>query len=290
MAGRLAARARRRLYCAMLQADRLVARLGPWFLLAVTGLCFLLYQVIQWPFYARGPWWIGVGTSLAAGVGVVLPLFTLTRRLGIPFRAQFQIERPALVPSLAVAAATLSLVPPLGILTAAMARYVPPEAAYLRWVATLRPESPLGWLAVVFALVLAGPLAEELIFRGLLQRLLQRLLARPVWLARLGFSRGGLAVLIGALLFGAVHPPHSIPGAALLGLFFGALLLLLGNLSYPLIAHAIWNLANLVMLQQSGGDLERLIQTPFAESSALWLLVSLFLFVFFSRLWLQARV
>jgi len=274
----------------MLQADRLVARLGPWFLLAVTGLCFLLYQVIQWPFYARGPWWIGVGTSLAAGVGVVLPLFTLTRRLGIPFRAQFQIERPALVPSLAVAAATLSLVPPLGILTAAMARYVPPEAAYLRWVATLRPESPLGWLAVVFALVLAGPLAEELIFRGLLQRLLQRLLARPVWLARLGFSRGGLAVLIGALLFGAVHPPHSIPGAALLGLFFGALLLLLGNLSYPLIAHAIWNLANLVMLQQSGGDLERLIQTPFAESSALWLLVSLFLFVFFSRLWLQARV
>lgn len=274
----------------MLQADRLFARLGPWFLLGVTGLCFLLYQVIQWPFYARGPWWIGVGTSLAAGAGVVLPLFILVRRLGIPFRAQFQIERPALVPTLAVAAATLSLVPPLGILTAAVARRIPPEAAYLKWVATLRPESPLAWLAVAFALVAAGPLAEELIFRGLLQRLLLRFLPRPLWVARLGLGRGGMAVLISSLLFGSVHPPHSIPGAALLGIFFGALALLLGNLTYPLIAHAIWNLANLVMLQQSGGDLERLIQSPFADASALWLLVSLFLFVFFSRLWLQARV
>jgi len=274
----------------MLQADRLFARLGPWVLLAVTGLCFVLYQLIQWPFYARGPWWIGVGTSLAAGLGVVLPLFTLVRRLGIPFRAQFQLERPALVPSLAVAAATLSLVPPLGILTAAMARHFPPEAAYLKWVATLRPESPLAWLAVALALVAAGPLAEELIFRGLLQRLLLRFLPRPLWVARLGLGRGSQAVLISSLLFGAVHPPHSIPGAALLGVFFGALALLLGNLTYPLIAHAIWNLANLIMLQQSGGDLERLIQTPFADASALWLLVSLFLFVFFSRLWLQARV
>jgi membrane protease YdiL (CAAX protease family) len=274
----------------MLQPDRLGARLGPWFPLAVTGLCFVLYQVIQWPFYARGPWWIAVGTSLAAGAGVVLPLFALTRRLGIPFRAQFQLERPALVTSLAVAAATLSLVPPLGILTAAMARRFPPEAAYLKWVGMLRPESPLAWLAVAFALGAAGPLAEELIFRGLLQRQIQRFTLRQPWTLRLGLGRSGLAVLLTALLFGSVHPFHSIPGAAILGLFFGALALLLGNLSYPLIAHAVWNLANLAMLQQSHGDLEQLIQSPFSQSSPLWLLVSLMLFVFFSRLWLQARI
>jgi membrane protease YdiL (CAAX protease family) len=274
----------------MLQPDRLGARLGPWFPLAVTGLCFVLYQVIQWPFYARGPWWIAVGTTLSAGAGVVLPLFALTRRLGIPFRAQFQLERPTLVTSFAVAAATLSLVPPLGILTAAMAQRFPPDGAYLRFMESLRPESAAAWLALVIALAVAVPLAEELIFRGLLQRQLARFIARQPWTLRLGIGRPALAVILTALLFGAVHPAYSIPGVMLLGCFFGALALLLGNLFYPILAHAIWNLVNLVVLRQSSGDLEQLIQSPFAQSSPLWLLASLMLFVFFSRLWLQARI
>ena len=262
----------------MLHPDRLGARLRPWAIVLVVALCFILYELIQVPFYNRGPWWIAVGIGLSAGLGVFVPLFTLTRSLGIPFRAQFQLERPALGASLAVAGATLSLIPALEIITAAMARRYPPDPSYLSFVEQLRPDSWSAWVGVVLALAVAVPFAEELIFRGVLQRLLLRH-GHPV-----------VAVLLVAVLFGAVHPLYSIPGVTLLGVFFGVLALLLGNLTYPIIAHAVWNLANMVVLKQSTGELDQLLDSPFTHASLLWFVLSAALFAFFSRLWLHARV
>src|SRR5210317_1601374 len=118
----------------MLQPDRLGARLRPWFLLLVAGLCFLLYTLIQAPFYDLGAYGIATGVILSVGLGVVLPLLLLTRRLGIPFRAQFQLEWPEPVPALAVVAATLSLIPALEIVTGSMASRYPPDPAYLEFM------------------------------------------------------------------------------------------------------------------------------------------------------------
>ncbi len=262
----------------MLQPDRLGARVRPWFLILIAGLCFMLYELIQAPFYGLGPYGFALGVLLSTALGVLMPLLALTRRMGIPFRAQFQLEMPERGPALAVTAATLSLIPALEILTAAMARRYPPEASYLEFVEMLRPQSLPAFLAVIAALALAVPLAEELIFRGLLQRVLLRHSGRT------------LSVLLVALLFGAMHPLYSIPGVTLLGIFFGTLALTLGNLSYSVIAHAVWNLVNLLVLKHSSGDLEQMLDSPFQQGSLLWMLVSLGLFFFFSRFWWRARI
>ncbi len=260
----------------MLQPDRLGARVKPWLLLLVAGLCFMLYEMIQAPFYEFGPYSISAGVILSAIVGVVMPLLVLTRRLGIPFRAQFQLERVDFGVALAVVAATLSLIPALEITTALMARHYPPDPVYLAFVEKLRPDSLLAFAAVLAALGVAVPLAEELIFRGLLQRILSR------------HSGPVLAVLLVAFLFGAVHPLYSIPGVTVLGIFFGTLAYKLGNLTYAVLAHAVWNLANLIVLHQSSGELEQMLESPFSDASPVWFLASIALFVFFSRFWWRA--
>lgn len=262
----------------MLQPDRLGSRLRPWFLLLMAGLCFLLYTLIQAPFYDLGPYGIGAGVILSVALGVVLPLLVLTRRLGIPFRAQFQLERPEPVPALAVIAATLSLIPALEIVTGAMARRYPPDPAYLRFMEELRPESLPAFAVVLIALALAVPLAEELIFRGLLQRVLAR------------HAGSLLALVLVAVLFGWVHPLYSVPGVILLGLFFGVLALVMGNLTYAIIAHAVWNLSNLLFLRQLGQDVETLLESPFRSYGPIWFLASALLFAFFSRFWWKARL
>lgn len=262
----------------MLQPDRLGARVKPWILLLVAGLCFMLYEMIQAPFYEFGAYSIAAGVILSSLVGVVMPLLVLTRRMGIPFRAQFQLERLELGVALSVVAATLSLIPALEITTAFMARHYPPDPVYLAFVEKLRPDSLLAFGSVLVALGVAVPLAEELIFRGLLQRILQR------------HSGPVLSVLLVAFLFGAVHPLYSIPGVIVLGIFFGTLAITLGNLGYAILAHAVWNIANLIVLHQSTGELEAMLESPFSQASPIWFLASLLLFVFFSRFWWKARL
>ena len=58
------------------------------------------------------------------------------------------------------------------------------------------------------------------------------------------------------------------------------------NLSYPLMAHAAWNLANLSVLLAlpEGGLEEAAMASPFSGQPLLWLMISLLLAAFFSRL------
>lgn len=85
-------------------------------------------------------------------------------------------------------------------------------------------------LALLVGVALAPAVAEELLFRGLLQGAL-----RP----RLG---GAGAVAGSALLFGAAHldPAHAL-GAAVLGLYLGALRELTGSIRAGLVCHAVNN-------------------------------------------------
>ena len=261
----------------MFNSDRLCARVNHWLLMAICGLCFLLYELLQAPFYPLSTPLMAAGIMLSAVAGVVLPLLVLTRKLGIPFRGQFQIEKPSPVVSLAVIASTLSLIPALEILTFHMARHFPPDPIYLKFVLKLTPESPVAFGLVILAVAVAVPIAEELLFRGLLQRVL------------LQHSAPVVAILLVAVSFGAVHPPYSIPGVIILGIFFGVMALLLENLVYPIMAHAVWNLINLIIARVSPESLGTEIETPFSQNPLLWLMISGLLFIFFSRFWLAAR-
>ncbi|MFC5696290.1 CPBP family intramembrane glutamic endopeptidase [Pseudomonas sp. GCM10022186] len=98
------------------------------------------------------------------------------------------------------------------------------------------PEMLWEWLAVN---LLATVLAEELVFRGLLQ---------PALVARLGAHPG---VLLTAALFGAVHLPFS-PLFALLagvaGLGYGLAFHYSGRLAVAVALHLVVNLCHLLLL------------------------------------------
>ena len=78
---------------------------------------------------------------------------------------------------------------------------------------------------LIFAVLPA--IAEECFFRGLLQRVIQSILGHP-----------HLAILISALLFSLMHLQYySLIPRLMLGILFGYLFFLSGNLSIPILAH-----------------------------------------------------
>jgi uncharacterized protein len=110
-----------------------------------------------------------------------------------------------------------------------------PQAA----VTTLRSPSQWwqGW-AMGFMAVAVAPAAEEVLFRGLLYPVLKR---------RIGMS---WAVAVSSLLFAVIHLNLMtfVPLLLLAGLLVW-LYEYTGNLLAPVAAHAVFNLANLLLLQ-----------------------------------------
>ena len=98
------------------------------------------------------------------------------------------------------------------------------------------------WVLWIGAAVIA-PIAEECLFRGLLQTYLVKLLHRR-W----------AAVLMTGLLFGVIHAggsdapqPHVVPAMTVLGIMLGVLYARSGALIAPIALHAMFNLKTLAM-------------------------------------------
>ena len=105
------------------------------------------------------------------------------------------------------------------------------------------PSDPWWWLCVAMAAAL-GPLAEELVYRGLLQQGLKA--------AGLGT---GAAIAVTSVLFALVHLPVLVPGARASGIAtllvlsagWGLLYERTGRIAAPVLAHAAFNAANLAI-------------------------------------------
>lgn len=88
-------------------------------------------------------------------------------------------------------------------------------------------------LIPALSIAAAGPLAEELMFRGVIQTRLER--AMPVW----------AAVVLQAVLFGVTHgTPVQMAYAFLMGLVFGLLRSRTGSILPGFAAHAAFNATN----------------------------------------------
>ena len=95
----------------------------------------------------------------------------------------------------------------------------------------------------VLAIVLVGPFTEELVFRMGIQRHLARHRMRP-W----------MAILLSALIFGAVHGnPAQIPGAVVFGCVLGWLYWRSGTIWIPVVAHVFNNFVGVTMIWCTGG-------------------------------------
>jgi membrane protease YdiL (CAAX protease family) len=100
-----------------------------------------------------------------------------------------------------------------------------PALEYLATASSARP----GFWAVVVAIVLGAPVAEEIVFRGYLQG------------ALLGVLRPRLAIGLTAIGFGLVHTlPYAAP-VTLLGALFGTLAYRCQSLGASILAHALHN-------------------------------------------------
>lgn len=104
----------------------------------------------------------------------------------------------------------------------------------------------LWWWLVVLAVVVGAPAAEELIYRGLLQRGLATRLAQagsraPRWWAI------GLSSLIFVLMHAGVAEPHALITLAALSVGFGVAYERTGQLLVPLVMHALFNAWNVAL-------------------------------------------
>lgn len=122
--------------------------------------------------------------------------------------------------------------------------FKPPEHAVFQALEHPATEPWLGVLVVGGAFILA-PLAEELLFRGMLQSAVQKglvLVMGGVPRTRIAWHRW-FAVVIAAVVFGAGHlsVPHHIPALIALGLLLGFLYERTGSLVLPILIHMLFN-------------------------------------------------
>lgn len=179
----------------------------------------------------------------AALLAVVLPCSAAARRHGQTLTAAFdlRLHRPAAAVGLAAGLLALA---PAGWLAGLSSQLRPPTAEYLVFLGEHLPRDTASVVVALAAVSVAAPVAEEIIFRGLIFRL-----ARDRW----GCGR---AVALSALFFGVVHwQPWSLFGLVGLGVLLALLYHWTGSLLVPTVAHGAHNAVSLALLLRSRDDL-----------------------------------
>jgi len=182
---------------------------------------------------SAAPWLLILSSLLTLLLAGLIFLFLKKHGLYVAFRAGFPLspKRPAVALTLAEIAVGLNIA------LAAMVALLPLPASWIAEHAD-RVSDPLaaaGFLPLFLCTVIAAPLAEEAVFRGLCFRFLFR-----------AFSPS-MAVLWQAVLFAAFHGTkmqmiYVFPAAVVLGLIY----LWCGTLAAPLILHMAFNAVSLL--------------------------------------------
>jgi membrane protease YdiL (CAAX protease family) len=103
------------------------------------------------------------------------------------------------------------------------------------------PELPLRILIVVVA-VIAAPVLEELLFRGLFQTAIRSFFEAVSGLQQIPSSRIWLAIVISSVLFALMHAdPGHWPALFVLGIGMGYAYEKSGSLLQPIFIHALFN-------------------------------------------------
>ena len=199
---------------------------GECFILTAAG--FAVYQTV-----ASAAWTLDrpvLGLTLGAIAGGILPLAVLLWVRRLPLRRMLG-ERPRWRDLGLAVWIVVSAMPLLYTMAGAVAQVFPPSEAQL---ALYRALVPGGWLDVGWgglAVVVVAPLAEEILFRGLLLRGTASLMSVPI------------AVVCGGVLFGASHGAlWLVLPLAGLGVLLGWLVWRTRGLAAAWLGHALFNL------------------------------------------------
>jgi membrane protease YdiL (CAAX protease family) len=195
----------------------------------------LLYQILTAVMWSAGHllW----GLALAPLIGTVAPLVTIVRHLGLPVRRELRLSglppRSALL-AVIVPAAALPVAYALGV---ANARWIPPLPENFDLYEELVPRGAVTFIGGLLGIVVLAPLAEELVFRGLVLRVFVRHMGLP------------LALLLSAALFAASHAaPWMLLPMTFLGVVLGLTAWATRSLTAAWIGHGLFNLAAYIEL------------------------------------------
>lgn len=202
--------------------------LNQYLLLTFTLSCVLSSVFIQEVFITIEQFRLGI--TVAPLLGIVLPVFLLTRRFGSGFRNQLRLGRLRVIRSAQVLVATLCMVVVVDHVYIVSQQFMPVSDHYLDGLKALKPTGVWSTILTFVGLCVIVPLSEEIAFRGLIQRIFERNMG------------GTLAVCLAGVLFGAVHlNPQLLLSMICFGLFLGFISYATSNLTYAILGHAILN-------------------------------------------------
>jgi len=208
-------------------------------LLAVFFIVLLLNAAVN---LLLARWSAELAIALSEILAVGLPTLVAVRFLGLDARAIFRWRRPAMSDLLLAVplAASLSILnDQLSNLTGLV--FPMPESMREAILNLLRASTLLQWAIRIFGVGVAAAVAEELLFRGLLQGSLER---------RLGAGR---AILLTSVAFAIIHLlPWGIPSYLLAGLILGTAAVATGTLAVPILIHLLNNLTALALVNLTG--------------------------------------
>ncbi len=178
-------------------------------------------------------WTLGhavLGIAIAGLAGGILPVVILLRVQGVAVRSILG-SRPGPGDLWSTVWIVGSALPPVYALAGLVARVFPPPESQLE---LYRAMIPSGWTDVAgggIALVVVAPLAEEILFRGLLLRGFAGLMSAPI------------AIVCGGLLFGASHGSMALllPLSGL-GVLLGAIVWRTRGITATWLGHGLFNL------------------------------------------------
>lgn len=114
-----------------------------------------------------------------------------------------------------------------------------PQIAHESLVSLQEDFNPARLIVLFVTAVIAAPLIEETVFRGVLQTSLMRWMKGQRW----------IAIILSAAVFSSIHawvvPTHSLVPLFVLGIVWGYLYERTGSLLAPILAHAVFNAANI---------------------------------------------
>lgn len=236
-----------------------------YFLLFFCASCVLSSMYIQQLFFLLGQYRLGIGVSSV--LGILLPIYLLMRKFPAGVRQQVRFARPQVHRMVLVVILTLAAVVLIDQIYVINQRITPVPEDYADTIRELKPTNVLDFAITFMGLCVLVPVAEEAVFRGLIQQVFTRNMG-PL-----------IGVTFAGAIFGAVHlNAHLLISITAFGLFLGFLFHATGNLTYTIVAHAIFNgvaLAELTLFPDvGGGDLPVYLRDVWV------VVVALVLFVF----------
>jgi membrane protease YdiL (CAAX protease family) len=237
-----------------------------YFLLFFAFACLLGSVYIQTLFIYLGQ--LRLGIAVSSFFGIILPIYVFSRRFHSGFTQQLKIQpvRPEL--AVQVVLATMMVVVVVDVIFIITQRIFPTPPDFVEGLMELKPASLYEYVVTFAGLCLAVPIAEEIIFRGMFQRVFTR-------------NMGGVfAFVLAGVFFGVVHmDAHLLISISVFGIFLGFLFYATDNLTYPIMAHALFNTVSFIQLASTPEDL--LEEPPFYIQDTRILVAAIVMLVFF---------